>query len=79
MDRGAWRAMVHRVTKSWTVLKQLSTHGCTLKDETVVTENRSVVAGGLEAGAGSSYKEIFVKEFLGVMELFYILILVVVT
>ena len=26
MDRGAWRATVHRVTKSWTRLKQLSTH-----------------------------------------------------
>ena len=26
MDRGAWRATVHRVTKSWTWLKQLSTH-----------------------------------------------------
>ena len=25
MDRGAWKAMVHRVTKSWTQLKQLST------------------------------------------------------
>ena len=24
MDRGAWRATVHRVTKSWTPLKQLS-------------------------------------------------------
>ena len=24
MDRGAWRATVHRVTKSWTQLKQLS-------------------------------------------------------
>ena len=23
MDRGAWLAMVHRVTKSWTCLKQL--------------------------------------------------------
>ena len=23
MDRGAWRATVHRVSKSWTVLKQL--------------------------------------------------------
>ena len=79
MDRGAWRATVHRVTESWTVLKWLSIHACTLKEETVVTENRSVVARGLEAGAGSSYKEIFVKEFLGVMELFYILILVVVT
>ena len=26
MDRRAWRATVHRVTKSWTQLKRLSTH-----------------------------------------------------
>ena len=26
MDRGAWRSTLHRVTKSWTRLKQLSTH-----------------------------------------------------
>ena len=65
MDRGAWWATVHGVTESWRVLKQFSIHACTLKEETVVTENRAVVAGGLEAGAGSSYKEIFVKEFLG--------------
>ena len=26
MDRGAWQATVHRVTKSQTRLKQLSTH-----------------------------------------------------
>ena len=26
MDRGAWRATVHRVAKSWTQLKRLSTH-----------------------------------------------------
>ena len=26
MDRGAWQAIVHRVTKSWTWLKWLSTH-----------------------------------------------------
>ena len=25
MDRGAWQAIVHGVTKSWTRLKQLST------------------------------------------------------
>ena len=25
MDRGAWRAMVHAITKSWTQLKRLST------------------------------------------------------
>ena len=27
MDRGAWHATDHRVKKSWTWLKQLSTHG----------------------------------------------------
>ena len=26
MDRGAWGAIVHRVAKSWTWLKQLSMH-----------------------------------------------------
>ena len=26
MDREAWRATVHRIAKSWTQLKQLSTH-----------------------------------------------------
>ena len=26
MDRGAWRAMVHRAAKSWTRLKALSVH-----------------------------------------------------
>ena len=26
MDRGTWRAAVHGVVKSWTQLKQLSTH-----------------------------------------------------
>ena len=28
MDRGAWRATVHRVAKSLTPLKQLSMHAC---------------------------------------------------
>ena len=26
MDRGTWRATVHQITKSWTLLKWLSTH-----------------------------------------------------
>ena len=26
MDRGTWKATVHRVTKSWTQVKRLSTH-----------------------------------------------------
>ena len=29
MDRGAWQATVHRVTKSWTWLKWLRMHTCT--------------------------------------------------
>ena len=29
MDRGAWQATVHKVTKSRTQLKQLNTHTCT--------------------------------------------------
>ena len=28
MDRGAWWATVHRITKSWTQLQRLSTHTC---------------------------------------------------
>ena len=28
MDRGAWRATIHGVAKSWTWLKRLSTHAC---------------------------------------------------
>ena len=28
MDRGAWRATVHRVAKRWTQLKGLSTRAC---------------------------------------------------
>ena len=28
MDRGSWRATVHKVTKRWTRLKQLRTHTC---------------------------------------------------
>ena len=28
MDRGAWRAAIHRVAKSWTQLKRLSMYTC---------------------------------------------------
>ena len=31
MDRGAWLAMVHSITKSWTQLNRLSTYTCMLK------------------------------------------------
>ena len=33
MDRGAWRATVHRVANSWTRLKRLSTHACCCEGE----------------------------------------------
>ena len=36
VDRGAWRATVHRVTKSWTQLKGLNTHAHT---EDIVKES----------------------------------------
>ena len=32
MDRGAWQAIVHRIAKTWTRLKQLSTHACVSRD-----------------------------------------------
>ena len=31
MDRGVWQATVHRVSKIWTRLKQLSMHACTVR------------------------------------------------
>ena len=34
-DRGAWRAIIHGVTKSWTRLKRLSTHASIKKPDTV--------------------------------------------
>ena len=38
MDRGAWRATVHRVAKSRTRLRQLSTHTC-IKSRKMVPMN----------------------------------------
>ena len=35
MDRGAWQAIVHRVAKSWTQLKRLSTHTMKKVQETL--------------------------------------------
>ena len=36
MDRGAWWARVHEVTESWTRLKGLSMHTCTLPNITAL-------------------------------------------
>ena len=35
MDRGAWRAIVHGVSKSWTQLKPLSTHMAVIKHKEI--------------------------------------------
>ena len=43
MDRGAWQATVHRVTKSWTRLKQLSTQ------HTYTHTNSKVEQGSVKA------------------------------
>ena len=36
IDRGAWRNTAHRVTKSQTWLKPLSTHACTEREQIVI-------------------------------------------
>ena len=43
MDRGAWRATLHRIAKSWTQLKQLSMHAhtCTHTHAHSVSEVKS--------------------------------------
>ena len=44
MDRGAWQATVHRVTKSQTQLKQISTHAHTWMNRLVSINNlRSIL------------------------------------
>ena len=43
IDRGAWWATVHRVAKSWTRLKRLSTHTCSLALE--LAKEREMVSG----------------------------------
>ena len=52
-DRGAWRATVHRLTMSWTRVKQLSMHAC--KGERlesgraeIESERSSVVSNSLQ-------------------------------
>ena len=41
MDRGAWWATVHRVTKSQTQLKQLSMHACTHRHTQTQTQTHT--------------------------------------
>ena len=43
LDRGAWWATVHRVTKSQTRLKELSTHACSNPQS---TDGNTAVSGG---------------------------------
>ena len=42
MIRGAWRATIHRVAKSQTSLKQLSTHTCTIQTGSEVHSSRKL-------------------------------------
>ena len=57
MDRGTWQAMVHRVTKSQTKLKQLSTHApdMSLKKGEWVGSSRIWAGGGKEIQEGGTY------------------------
>ena len=47
MDRGAWQATVHRVAKSWTWLKQLSTHTCTSQTISKILKRRDCFPNSL--------------------------------
>ena len=46
MERGAWQATVHGVTKSWTLLKQLNMHACKKSRDRAVPINRNAKARG---------------------------------
>ena len=55
MDRGAWRAIVHRVSKNQTRVKQLSKHACTRerdreKDPEISIQTISWTKSGLAWG-----------------------------
>ena len=47
IDRGAWQATVHRVAKSWTWLKQLSTHTCTSQTISKILKRRDCFPNSL--------------------------------
>ena len=55
---GTWRATVHRVAKSQTQLKQLSTHACTYKDAAITPHITPVDSWG-----PVHYLKYFVLEF----------------
>ena len=61
MDRGAWRSTVHRVAKSWTQLKRLSTHrGFHMAAFVIVVIPLITVTG--PRGAGQKQKGIWQSE-----------------
>ena len=43
MDRGAWQATVHGVTKSWTHLKQLSVNSGHFHIVTILSQSASII------------------------------------
>ena len=55
MDRGAWRATVHRVTRSWTRLKQLSTYAW--------VTNTNTLRGHMWETNSSTIPSVFIKIF----------------
>ena len=55
MDRGAWRATVHGVTKSWTHLRDLAQHtGRQAQEEGCPTQDLNTMSG--ELGPGLSFR-----------------------
>ena len=61
MDRGAWRAKVHRVTKSWTRLKWLSVHACVISWFLLIKNLGIVFLGVLLLG----HSKVVIKVWVG--------------
>ena len=60
MDRGAWRATVHRVAKSRTQLRQLSTHTRTRAG--VLGSNRRIQDTGFLVGGDENVPKLLLEK-----------------
>ena len=66
MDRGTWRATIHRVTKSWTWVKWLSMHSLKATENKTVTRVRWYRGGG---GMGLQWDSLWVWAVIEVFRI----------
>ena len=67
MDRGAWWAIVHRVTKSQSYLKQLSTQGTTAVILKVKHRVTHMTQQFLSRGLKTPPHKIYTQKFIAVL------------